>query len=237
VRDLAEPHRAWLRQWAAGHRSAALKRYTDAVDQFTDLKDAGPANTHVLVHLADWQVWLPPRSPSLSFSFSSLGLGDCGGEMGALEGRGGCGVSRAREEAGGFLGSIEEEASAMFTKHSLPAQERTCRYAFCALHETDRAVLWLSCLAPVLQWKQGNLPAGRQAFEIAFRADPNNLERMDVFAHVLVCQGKESELNALCTKLLQVCQTCVLMHHTHRTHMHPRAHTYTYARFPAGWLQ
>ena len=38
------------------------------------------------------------------------------------------------------------------------------------------------------QWKQGNLPAGRQAFEIAHRADPNALEKMDVYAHVLVAQ-------------------------------------------------
>eukprot|EP00036_Acanthoecidae_sp_10tr_P013001 CAMPEP_0206289218 /NCGR_PEP_ID=MMETSP0106_2-20121207/2006_1 /ASSEMBLY_ACC=CAM_ASM_000206 /TAXON_ID=81532 /ORGANISM="Acanthoeca-like sp., Strain 10tr" /LENGTH=483 /DNA_ID=CAMNT_0053719771 /DNA_START=30 /DNA_END=1481 /DNA_ORIENTATION=+ len=108
VAGLSETHRAWLRRWVAGHHAAAHKRYTDAVEQFAQLKDAGPDNPHVLVHLADWQ------------------------------------------------------------------------------------------------WKQGNLPAGRQAFEIAFKADPLNLDRMDVFAHVLVAQGKEDELNTLCATLLQV---------------------------------
>eukprot|EP00041_Stephanoeca_diplocostata_P013167 m.227595 g.227595 ORF g.227595 m.227595 type:complete len:556 (-) comp19249_c0_seq1:203-1870(-) len=52
------------------------------------------------------------------------------------------------------------------------------------------------------QWKQGHLPGSRVAFEQARRADMLNMDKMDIYAHVLVAQGREADLNVLCAELM-----------------------------------
>jgi anaphase-promoting complex subunit 3 len=61
----------------------------------------------------------------------------------------------------------------------------------------------LVCIAE-WQWKQGRLAPSMLAFEKARAANPLNLNKMDVFAGMLVSQGQEAPLNALASSLLQI---------------------------------
>lgn len=45
------------------------------------------------------------------------------------------------------------------------------------------------------QWRMGHLPAARSSFALARNNDPHLISRMDVYAHVLVANGRNVDMN------------------------------------------
>lgn len=70
-------------------------------------------------------------------------------------------------------------------------EARTCPRNF---HLLSHMAVW--------HWKQGCLPAAKQAFERAHESNPTQMDKMDVYAHVLQAHGHAASLNKLAMTLM-----------------------------------
>eukprot|EP00040_Diaphanoeca_grandis_P026466 m.148327 g.148327 ORF g.148327 m.148327 type:complete len:547 (-) comp30583_c0_seq1:35-1675(-) len=115
-------------------------------------------------------------------------------------------VDRLLAEVGGFDPSILSWLRIWIRGHQAAAQKnyRVATIEFVNLQRVIPESPSLLAHIAEWQWKQGYLPSAKLAFEKVRFVDPLMIDKMDVYAHVLVAQGKEVELNRLCESLLSL---------------------------------
>lgn len=137
---------------------------------------------------------------------------DCPLALDALQGLASCGVTKA--EIVSTLGSVKGLNSTDLIWvvswieghcHAYKKDYKSAVLNFSSLERTSfpnnvelmrHQAMW--------QWQQGYLPAARQAFAKVHELDPLCLDKMDIYGHVLLANGKEMELNKLAFDTLKI---------------------------------